>query len=189
MKIIIRIINTIAIILSLFYIFFTHKFYEIIINLSGNTSGRIFTYSNIPYYLLWLALIISIIIKIVLIVLKKKKNIVVIFPSDVVVLILLLSSIIFTPRFEFIEHYDNDSILPECIRYDNLFIRNEFYSNEGDFEGGYGDTKYIYIPIMKKMIYIDSKGIKNYDVEYKDNNKVIIDNKEYKISQTWFTES
>jgi hypothetical protein len=189
MKLVVRIVNTIAIVLSLLYIFFTHDYYKIIIDISGNATYRIYSYSNLPYTLLWVALVFSIIIKVVIFLKNKKKNIIVIFPSDIIVVLILLVSIILTPRFEFIEYYDGDNMYPEGIRYDNLFIRNEFYSNEGDFEGGYGDTKYIYLPISKKIILFTPEGTETHKVKYKNKEVVMIDNKEYKIEQTWFTES
>ena len=185
MKTIIRILNTIAILLSLFYILFTDKFYEIVIKITGNTTNAIYEYVKIPYYLLWFALIFSILIKIILILINKKKNIVVIFPSDIVVFIILLASLIFTPRFEYLYY----SMEPQSMnkKYDNLFVYTEFYEDENNYKKEHSDTKYIYIPIMKKMVYIDSKGIKTYEVKYIDKDVVVINDGGSQIKKEWPT--
>ena len=187
-----NILNIITILLILAYIIFTNQVYELLIKITGNTSTEIYNYSKIPYYLLWFSFILGILIKIIIYIKNKIKkdlnNYIVIFTSDIIILLFFISTFIFTTPFEFLEHKNiNDH--PDSIRYDKLFVMNKFYSNEGDYEGGLGDAKYIYIPMNKKIIYFTSQGIKTYKIDFLENNKVKVNNKEYEIQDSWYTES
>ena len=122
-------INIITILIIIAYVFFTHKIYELLVKITGNTTTELYNFSKIPYYLLWGSLIISLLIKIIPHIINKKNNIVVIFTSDVIIIILVFASLFLTTPFEFLYNYSSDSIYPESIRYDKLFVQNKFHKH------------------------------------------------------------
>ena len=181
-------INSLAVILVLVYVFLTHQVYSFIIHISGNLTSTIYIVSKIPYYFLWGGLIINILSKVLRIFSSKQKNLVVFYLSEILVIILLIGTFVFKPNFEFL-YSETGDIYPDSYRYDNLFVYNKFYSNEGDYEGGYGDTKYIYVPFTKKIYYFSPEGVKNYKVEFVNKEKVKIGDNVYTIHKSWFVES
>ena len=161
--------------------------------ITNNMTSSIYFYSKIPYYLLWLTVIINIVLNIIVYIRNKgvitRDKIKLPIKSGIFVTILLLLIIIFTSPFEFLYYKEKDSINQKSIRYDKLFVCNYFYSNKDDYQGGYGDTKYLYIPIAKKMIYIDNTGISSYDVKLLGNRKVKIGSVIYTVKSSWYNET
>lgn len=193
MKLFLKILNITTIIVVSCYIFLTYQFYSLLILITGNWSPQIYSYSKIPYYLLWIAVIVNIVLNIIVYIKNRNtissRRIKLPIMSGIFIGCILLISIIFTPKFEFLYYHKEGFTYPESIRYDKLFVCNYFYSNEGDYEGGYGDAKYLYIPGLKKMIYIDTDGIRSYDVKFLKNKKVKIGRLIYNIESDWFDES
>ncbi len=193
MKLFLKILNIITIIVLFTYLFLTYQFYSFLMMITNNMTSSIYFYSKIPYYLLWLTVIINIVLNIIVYIRNKgvitRDKIKLPIKSGIFVTILLLLIIIFTSPFEFLYYKEKDSINQKSIRYDKLFVCNYFYSNKDDYQGGYGDTKYLYIPIAKKMIYIDNTGISSYDVKLLSNRKVKIGSVIYTIKSSWYNET
>lgn len=193
MKLFLKILNTITIIVLFTYLFLTYQFYSFLMMITNNMTSSIYFYSKIPYYLLWLTVIINIVLNIIVYIRNKgvitRDKIKLPIKSGIFVTILLLLIIIFTSPFEFLYYKEKDSIKQKSIRYDKLFVCNYFYSNKNYYEGGYGDTKYLYIPGLKKIVYIDSTGTNSYDVKYIKKNKVKIGQTIYNIKDVWYNES
>ena len=109
--------------------------------------------------------------------------------TNIFVVLFFVMSIVFTPKFEFLQHMNIGEGYIESYRYDKLFVYNKFYSNEGDYEGGYGDTKYLYIPVINKIVYFKSFKVDVYDIKYISGGTVKIGDKKYTVHSSWFTES
>ena len=181
-------IVTINLIIVLAYIIFTPAFMKLFSSITGNSTSEMITLCNFIYILLIIASLFSVID----IYTSKKNNEKINFLSVLTVIFFLITIINTTP-FRYVYYYkkkDNDSYYyPDSYRYDRLFIYNYVYSNEGDDESGNGEEKYIYIPVLKRIIYVSNKGIKVEEVKYNGNNKIEIGNTEYTIKTDYFTES
>ena len=187
MKLALRIINIFTLALLLFYIVFTHQYYSLILRYSDGITSDIYTYSNRPYYILWISIVLNVMFVFFEYINSKKVHL--LTKTTIFVVLFFIMSIVFTPKFEFLHQIDIEGGYPISYRYDKLFVYNKFYSNEGDYEGGYGDTKYLYIPVINKIVYFKSFKVDVYDIEYISDGTVKIGNKKYSVESSWFTES
>lgn len=216
MKKAIKIINICVLALCLFHIVFSGRVLDLFLTrVSLDLAGIKYLFHMLPYVLLILA-VIGNIIYFVFCIIKKKKNFFVI--SSIFVILLFISTLIFTAPFKFVyskecmAQYESDDYYDEeddesdeededddyksahydyCYRsymYDKLFVYGGYESDEGGYLGDFGEYRYIYIPIVKKLIIIDNK-IETYDVKYIEDNEIMIGDKEYSIEDDWYDES
>lgn len=172
-----------SLIITIAYVIFTPVYYFLFSRISGNLTNDIMLYVDIIYLLLIVSAIISVISIILTIKNKGKLN-----ALYIVTIVLFLLTLVFSAPFSYLE-YDSGEHYPATYRYDNLFIYNYVYSNEGDDQSGNGSNKYIYIPIAKKIIYYINNEFRIEDVKFLSRKVVKIGNTKYSVVRSYFTES
>ena len=190
---------------------FAPQYYKLITNITKYSTNKIISLSVIPHILLLISFIISVLG--IIISVKNKNKIEKLYFIPV---FLYAVTMVFTTPFRYVYLYKNsyylsnsncseqafndtdlsnenncyyDETYPESYRYDRLFVYNYVYSNEGEDESGDWNTRYIYIPIIKKIIYMNGGKFSVYNCEYHSNKKIKIGKYYYIKEKTYFTES
>ncbi|MBQ8131647.1 MAG: hypothetical protein IJ193_04070 [Bacilli bacterium] len=181
-----NVISCIVLLLFFIYVFYTGYVYNFLIDYTGNLTDEIVILSTIPYYLILINFALIIIYTFLKMVIARKLNFSI---PQIGIVILLVSISIFTAPFDYLYTEVGNGEYPESIRYDKLFVCNRVYSNEGDYQGGIGEIKYIYLPISKKIIYFENGSSKIVKVKELKNNRIEIDDVKYTIENGYFCES
>ena len=169
-NILVLILSIIFIIYSAINLFIPKLAYKLLIILEGNGASEMMDLSQIFYIVISIIFIIVIIDLIIDLWINKKfvlKKL-----SLVVISIFVFMKIFESPMPFIYEEKKNTYRLDEFLTY------VDYHSNENDFEGNRNVGKYMYIPILKKIIIIE-KGIRIVDPN----------DKRIELQDTWFDES
>lgn len=185
-------INILLILIVLGYVLFPNHTYSVLLDWGNYWVPDVYKISLIPYYGLIILSIIDIIFVIINIFVdrKSKKDSLLLNISSFIIIIMCIMTNVFSAPFEFL-HYTDERDLTDSHRYEKLFILSHFESNEGDI-GNLEDIQpvnYFYNPFKKRIYIIDDGHTMTMKLKFVGKNKVLINGREFIISDSWFTES
>jgi hypothetical protein len=168
---------------------FPDKIYDLMFNLCNNNEIYFSDISNFSFYFLILTFILIVVNLIYDSYVNKKF----VFKIIYIPIILLLDvTVFFTVPFNYLwlgyrfgDYEDYKSYV-----FDKTFTYTNIYLSEGELNGNSETKKYFYLPFINKIYFIDSDGIKGYNITINhDSDTVIIGDDKYIIQSNYFSDS